>query len=335
MIDVVERKLQMDPSPAAIVTAGSLECELERVRAAAENPLAGPFGPRSLTWQVDREAAIFLGAGRALLLQLAHPWVAAAIAQHSNTLADPIGRFHRTFGVVFSLVFGSLDQSIGAARRLHSRHATITGQLDTAQGPFPAGSCYHANAIPALLWVYATLIETAIMAYELVLPALTTAQRERYYDESRLFAALFGIPDRSLPPDWNSFSAYVAATMQSDTLTVSPQARALALGLIGGGSTFLPVPGSYRALTASLLPPRLREAFGFSHGAAEQEAVKRSVARLRWLYPLLPSRLRYVGPYQEAQQRLAGKRSADTITRLCNRLWIGQAELPKGRPERA
>jgi uncharacterized protein (DUF2236 family) len=324
----------MDPDPTALVTAESLEAELERVGAAAESPLAGPFGPRSLTWQVDREAAIFLGAGRALLLQLAHPWVAAAIAQHSNTLADPIGRFHRTFSVVFSMVFGSLDQSIGAARRLHSRHAAITGQLDTVQGPFPAGSRYHANAIPALLWVYATLIETAIMAYELVLPPLTAAQRQRYYDESRLFAALFGIPDGSLPSDWNSFAGYVSATTQSDILTVSPQARALGLRLLGCG-TFLPIPAPYRALTAALLPPRIREAFEFRYGAAEQQAVERHIARLRWLYPLLPSRLRYVGPYQEAQQRLSGKTSADIVTRLCNRLWIGQAELPKERLERA
>ena len=71
---------------------------------------------------------MFLGAGRALLLQLAHPWVAAAIAEHSRTFDDPIGRFHRTFGVVFSMVFGSLDQAIAAARRLHRRHAAIRAQ---------------------------------------------------------------------------------------------------------------------------------------------------------------------------------------------------------------
>jgi uncharacterized protein (DUF2236 family) len=72
-----------------------------------------------VTWRIDREAAIFLGAGRALLLQLAHPWIAAAIDPHSRTFADPIGRFHRTFGVVFTMVFGDLDESLSAARQLH------------------------------------------------------------------------------------------------------------------------------------------------------------------------------------------------------------------------
>jgi uncharacterized protein (DUF2236 family) len=62
------------------------------VRAAAAGAAQGVFGPRSLTWQIDRESAIFFGAGRALLLQLGHPWVAAAIEPHSNAFADPILR---------------------------------------------------------------------------------------------------------------------------------------------------------------------------------------------------------------------------------------------------
>jgi hypothetical protein len=78
-----------------IVSTERLERELTAVCGTAVDPLSGIFGPRSITWQVDREAAIFLGAGRALLLQVAHPWIAAAIEQHSDTFANPIGRFHR------------------------------------------------------------------------------------------------------------------------------------------------------------------------------------------------------------------------------------------------
>jgi uncharacterized protein (DUF2236 family) len=314
-----------------VVNADDLERELNRVRAAAAGSLSGIFGPQSVTWQVDREAAIFLGAGRALLLQLAHPWVAAAIEQHSHTFADPIGRFHRTFSVVFSMVFGSLDQGLSVARSLHHRHAEIKGRLPAAAGPFPAGSCYCANAVPALRWVHATLIETALLAYQLVLPPLTLEQRERYYDESRLFAALFGIPDECLPRDWAAFSAYTAAMVQSDTLTVTDQARIIGHRLIVGADTWLPVPASYRALTTALLPPRLREAFRFPYGTAEQRAVRQLISRVRRVYSFLPAQMHYVGPYQEAEQRLVGKARPDIITRMCNRFWIGQAELPRER----
>jgi uncharacterized protein (DUF2236 family) len=200
-----------------IVSTEDLERELNEVREATGGSLSGIFGPQSVTWQVNREAAIFLGAGRALLLQLAHPWVATAIEQHSDTFADPIGRFHRTFSVMFTLVFGTLDQSLGAARRLHRRHAAIRGTLRSAAGPLPAGSFYCANAVPALRWVHATLTETALASYGLVRPALTQEQRALHYQESRLLAALFGIPKSGLPPDWTAFSAYTEAMAQSDT----------------------------------------------------------------------------------------------------------------------
>jgi uncharacterized protein (DUF2236 family) len=310
-----------------MVSGQNLERELDFARAAAAGPLEGIFGPRSMSWRVDREAAIFLGAGRALLLQLAHPWVAAAIEQHSQTFADPIARFHRTFGGIFTMVFGRLEQSLEAARRLHRRHATITGTMQEAAGPFPAGSFYCANSVPALRWVHATLTETALVAHALVLPALTQEERDRYYAESRVVAALFGIPQSSLPERWRCFSAYFEAMAQSDLLSVTDSARAIAHRLLAGTNALLPVSASYRALTAKLLPARLRHAFALDYGPAERRAAQNLLAWVRRLYPLLPARLRYVGPYLEAEQRLAGKVQPDFATRLSNQFWIGRGEM--------
>jgi uncharacterized protein (DUF2236 family) len=311
-----------------IVEAQALERELELVRIAAAGSLEGVFGPRSMTWHVDREAAIFLGAGRALLLQLAHPWVAAAIGQHSDAFADPVGRFHRTFGVVLTMVFGRLEQSLDAARALHRRHAAISGTMPEAAGPFPVGSWYCANSVPALRWVHATLMETALMVYGLVLPRLTPHERERYYAESRMFAGLFGIPQASLPECWSAFSAYTQAMVQSEILSVTDSARALAHRLLAGTDTWLPIPASYRALTAELLPPRLRRAFALDHGRAERRAAGDLLGWARRIYPYLPGRVRYVGPYQEAQQRLTGRAQPDLGTRLSNRFWIGRGDMP-------
>jgi uncharacterized protein (DUF2236 family) len=261
------------------------------------------------------------------LLQLAHPWIAAAVEQHSDTFANPIGRFHRTFSTVFTMVFGSLDQSLDAARRLHRRHAAISGPLPSQAGPFPAGSSYCANEVSALRWVHATLWDTALMTYALVLGALGGDQCERYYAESRRVAALFGIPGQRLPPDWAASSAYIAAMTESSTLTVTDAARAMAHRLLAGADTWLPVPSGYKALTAALLPRRLRDAFALAYGQAERNAAQQFIARTRRIYPLLPSRLRYVGPYQEAQQRLSGRTQPDFIARVCNRFWMGQPAL--------
>jgi uncharacterized protein (DUF2236 family) len=302
---------------------------LAAVRAAAPpDPRAGAFGPDSLMWRIAREALLFFGAGRAALLQLAHPWVAAAIAARSRVLSDPIGRFHRTFGIVFVLVFGTLDQAFAAARRLHQLHDAIQGVLPSAAGPFAAGSRYHANDIGALRWVHATLVETALTLYETAFPPLTPTERERYWAESRRYAGLFGIPARALPPDWQAFVAYNETMWHSATLTVSPEARAIARELLAGSSGgWLRPPAWYRALTAHILPPRLRNDFGLPYGDAERCAAERSVSWIRRLYPRLPKRLRLVGPYLEARARLAGRQNPDPATRLLNRFWIGRPQL--------
>jgi uncharacterized protein (DUF2236 family) len=114
----------------------------------------------------------------------------------------------------------------------------------------------------------------------------------------------------------------------SDTLAVTPTARDMAQRLLARAGGSLPVPAAYRALTAQLLAPPLREQFELPYGAAEERAARRLLVWTRRIYPRLPSRLRYVGPYQEAAQRLAGRQYPDLVARLSNRLWIGQGSLP-------
>jgi uncharacterized protein (DUF2236 family) len=308
----------------SLLSEDDFENSLDSVCAAAAGANEGIYGPASLTWRIDREAAIFLGAGRALLLQLAHPWVAAAIAEHSRTFADPIGRFHRTFNTTFTMVFGTLDQALAAARRLHRRHAAVTGILPWTAGRFAAGSHYCANEVSALRWVHATLVETALLTHDLVLPALTDSEREKYWVEARMFAALFGVRQADLPSDWTSFIAYNEAMSRSDILAVSPAARNIAEQIFFGHATRLRPPKWYLALTICLLPERLRGEYGLVFGEREQRRMDLALALIRRLYPRIPMRLRAVGPYQEALARLQGEKQPDLAVRWLNRLWIGR-----------
>ncbi|MBR0952040.1 oxygenase MpaB family protein [Bradyrhizobium canariense] len=318
-----------------MVVENDLESALDIVRGNAAGPVAGVFGPDTVTWQIDREAVIFLGAGRALLLQLAHPWVAAAIAEHSRTFADPIGRFHRTFDIVFAMVFGSLDRALLSSRQLHRRHSMIVGEMPETVGPFTAGSRYCANDIPSLRWVHATLVETALMAHDLVLPPLSAEERERYWTESRVFGALFGLTAHDLPADWSGFAAYTAAMTQSDTLTVSPAAREIARQIFGGARPWLRTPRWYRSLTTSLLPEPLRAGFGLELDERDARSADNALRWIRRVYPKLPDRLRYVGPYQEAQARMRGEPQPDWMTRCLNRAWIGRSQMDQGGKERS
>ncbi|HEY2858807.1 MAG TPA: oxygenase MpaB family protein [Terracidiphilus sp.] len=288
---------------------------------------AGLFGPDSMSWRINRESALFLGAGRAALLQLAHPWVATAIGQHSSVMARPIARFHNTFRIVFTMIFGSLQQVAAASRSLHTLHTRIQGKMAEDVARYPRGSHYQANEIAALRWVYATLIETAVLAYETVQPPLAPQELNAYYAETKTFASLFGIPASELPRDWQSFLIYCREMEQSHALGVSDAARAMGHGILAGAGSWIKPPQWYRALTAAWLPPRLRAEFELPFGVAEERAVAKARLRLPRWYRRLPSNVRYVGPWHEAQARLAG-RAPDLIARAGNRFWIGQARMP-------
>ncbi len=312
---------------SCVVSEAALERLLDEVRNSAACSAHGIFGPASISWKVNRESALFLAAGRAALLQLAHPWVAAAISEHSTALGDPIGRIHQTFRVMFTMAFGSLEQALAASRRLHRRHSSIRGNLSEAVGRFAEGSSYEANEIAALRWVYATLVDSALVAYELVLPPLTEPEREQCYQESRTMAALFGIPRNCLPLHWLEFKADFNSTCESSLLGVGPGTRDMAHQFQRGAGSWVRPPFWYRALTTHLLPPRLREEFQFAYGRREELSAARAMRWLPKIYRRLPTSIRFVGPYREAQAKLQGKSRPGFTVRLSNRLWVGTSTL--------
>lgn len=308
-------------------TRADLERYIADLTAKVRRPMEGIFGANSVSWQINRESALFLGAGRAALLQLAHPWVAAALDQHSSLLAKPIARFHNTFRVVFTMIFGTAEQAFASARSLYQMHARITGEVPEAVAGYEKGSRYEALHIPALRWVYATLIESAVIAYECVLPPLSSEELARYYAESKTLAGLFGLPPAALPADWSGFEAYVAEMFEADALGVSGRARYMAQSIMTGANSWVHVPRWYQALTAEWLPERFRDEFGLRFGVGEAALAQRAHAWLPRAYSKLPETLRYVGPYQEAQSRLHGRAPGILIQRT-NLFWIGQARMP-------
>ncbi len=315
-----------------MVSRSDSERLIASVEGATGDRRAGIFGPQSMSWKINREAALFLGAGRAALLQLAHPWVATALEQHSNLMARPIDRFHNTFRIVFAMIFGSVDQAVAAARHLYGMHTYVRGEMPQDVAAYHRGSRYEANEIAALRWVYATLVESAVLAYECVMPALTADELASYYAESRTLAALFGLPADALPEDWDGFLRYCREMEQSNALGVSDTAREMARNLLAGAGSWIKPPHWYRALTTMWLAERFQTEFRFRFDAEDVQAAERAKQWLPGFYRRLPAAIRYVGPWHEAQARLDGKR-AGIVARLSNRFWIGQARLPfAGQP---
>src|ERR1700721_3040405 len=269
-----------DSTPRQYVSSADSPSLLVSLEQRPGEPGDGFFGPGSITWRVNRESVVFLGAGRAALLQLAHPWVAAALAQHSNLLHHAIGRFHSTFRVIYTMLFGTRSQALEASKHLYQRHTSIRGELPGNVGLHRRGDHYEANEVAALRWVYATLVESAILAFEFVLPPLSLSNREQYYAESGRMASLFGIPAESLPPDWTAFTTYTAEMCNSQQLAVDAGALDLSRSVLSGAGAWLHPPHWYRAFPAYGVPRRSRTAFGLPFAAQEQQAVDRTA---RWL----------------------------------------------------
>src|ERR1700676_5224427 len=144
--------------------------------------LPGLYSDDSITRRVSRENVLLLGGGRALLMQLAHPKVAAGVDEHSDFRTNPIRRLRRTIRMTMAIVFGDRDTALAAARGVNHAHASVQG----------AG--YRALDPDLLLWVYATLADTALVTYEVFVKRLLPRERSDFHQEFKLLGALLGIP---------------------------------------------------------------------------------------------------------------------------------------------
>jgi len=322
-----DNKTTAAPVLKKAITKDDLQARLEDMAQRVMNPREGIYGPRSMAWKVNRHTDVMFGAGCANLLQLAHPWVTQAIDQHSKTQTDPFGRLRRTFLNVHSMVFGSLDQVLDASLRVHNIHATITGKASESTGSTRKGSEYFANQIGAMLWVHATLWITGLQMHELFHGALSKAERDQYYAESKLFAYLFGIPDSAIPDTWEDFMAYFQRVVDSDELAVGDVGRQLVEYIFSMKPYLVPLLNRHKIHTAILLPERLRAEFHLPEKSARNQAkFDFDVKLIRNVMRYAPDHVKYLPPYLEAQQRLEGHK-AGAITRMTNRIIYGQPLL--------
>jgi uncharacterized protein (DUF2236 family) len=322
-----ERDLDIED---VLVSRTQLDRRVEDACAHVRDPRVGLFGPTSKLWEVNREAIIFLGAGRAALLQLAHPWVAYGVEHHSATRTDPYGRFQRTFKQVFAMIYGDLDAVRKAAHDVHAIHNHIVGTMPMHVGRYRADARYRANTPHALFWVHATLFDTSVWCFETIVRPLSIAEKNRYYEETKRFALLFGIPDAVIPETWDDFQRYMAKSMNSDMLEVAPCARDMAAFLFAPtvprvASPIVDIIGPrYAEITAWMLPEHLARGFGLARGGRLGELrFRAALASLRVAHPLLPARLRYQPHYLGAMRRVSGDPRPDRIGDSMQRLLVG------------
>src|SRR5580700_10021237 len=93
-----------------------------------------PFGPRSIVRAMVAEPVTALLLQRALVMDVAHPKVAAAVAHHSHFQRRPLSRAWVTVDAALRLVFGDERTARGAARQIYGVHDHIHGSVETPDG---------------------------------------------------------------------------------------------------------------------------------------------------------------------------------------------------------
>ncbi len=291
-----------------IVSRDEHEAALAELARQVRDPREGILGPDSVAWRLGGDLAVFLGGGRAALLQLAHPMVAYAVEDFSRARADVVGRFQRTFRMVFAMVFGDLDDAFAAARRVHAIHSRIHGKIPHAIGRWLPGTPYHANDVDALRWVHATLIDTVLVVRERLGDPLSAADRDAFIIEQNRFARLFAIPHDLLPRSYADHATYMQRMVGGDRLAVAPCARDMAAFLLGRGAGAQPPLGRVaEALTASMLPRHLAEGFGLARTRVGTAAVRAGLAAFAPVYRCVPDALVAIPARSEAVRRLRGR----------------------------
>jgi uncharacterized protein (DUF2236 family) len=265
-------------------------------------------GPDSITWKVNREVIVVAGWGRAILLQMAHPAVAAGVHDHSSfrgSLRSSVRRLHSTVGAMLSLTFGDAEQMITAAAGINTIHDRVRGRVPPPQELQPSprlrptdlrtgceGSraAYSAHDPELQRWVHATLLESIPLTYELLVGHLTLRERDLYCSEAAIMEPLLGMPAGWLPRDWAQLDIYMREMLKSGSIVVTDTSRALARAVLYPPQWYVGWPAfrAMQVLTIGSLPPSIRRAYGFEWRARDVRAFARWTALLRASVRLLP-----------------------------------------------
>lgn len=253
----------------------------------------GLFGPDSLAWRVNGEVVLLLGAGRALLMQLAHPAVSRAVAEHSGFPQNAFDRLFQTMDTMLAITFGDTEQSRAAAARVNGLHERVHG------------ASYDALDPKLLLWVHATLVDSALTVHDRFVGGLSPSDRERYYRDMKRQAAVLRVPSSILPGNLGEFDRYVRKRVAR--LEVTDDARRLARDILRPPLPLplRPVGAAFGLVTASLLPDRLREGYGLPRIPPVDLGLTAAAAVSRRILPLVPRVLRTWPGVTAARRRAA------------------------------
>ncbi len=240
----------------------------------------GVFGPQSVTWRVVGDASAFIGGIRSLLIQAAHPEVAAGVLDHSIYERDPLGRLSRTSAYVTATTYGADAEVQEALERVRMAHIPV-------EGTSHRGREYSANNSAYAAWVHNTLADSFLAAYETFGPhPLTNKDADAYVAEQARLGALVHASD--LPGTRAELSRWIS--LHPD-LGPSPGMNQ-ALAFLKDPPLPRTVIAAYKVLfsaAVSTVPSRIAEMLGLKRYRVSLSSGRAMTSTLRWALGSSPS----------------------------------------------
>jgi uncharacterized protein (DUF2236 family) len=248
----------------------------------------------TISHRINAERIVLLGWARAILLQLAHPLVAAGVADHSSFRDGGLAaarRLHLTVKAMLGLTFGDAPGRAAALDGILTIHRRVHGHIPAAAGRFAAGTPYSAEDPDLVLWVHATLLDSIPPIYDRVVQPVTVLERDAYCAEAAVVAIDLGAREREVPRTWNALRAYLDRMYASGSIAVSAQARALASAVLAPPFAPFVAPAAWinRLVTVGMLPERIRAEYGFRWTAADERACASATALIRGIRRVMPA----------------------------------------------
>ncbi|WP_064744030.1 oxygenase MpaB family protein [Actinomadura oligospora] len=244
------------------------------------------------------EPAVMLAAGRALLLQVAHPKIAQGVADHSDLRERPLDRLFGTLDFLTVVAFGTSEEAARLGHGLRRLHDRITG---------PG---YSGNDPDLQVWVNATLTDAALYVYEEILRSPSGDLGAAYVDQARYVAEVLGCPPEAQPADREEFRRYFATAVAS--LEVTDTGREVMRTVLWSRKLRWLGPALWfnRFVTTGLLPEPVRVQYGLPWGPRRDRCLWILLRTGAFSYRLVPGRLRRAGVpliLWRSRQRLARK----------------------------
>ncbi|HEU0192714.1 MAG TPA: oxygenase MpaB family protein [Gaiellales bacterium] len=236
----------------------------------------GYFPPESVIRRVGNSPLTpFLGGGPAVLLQVAHPLVAAGVVAHSDYRQQLWRRLQRTLQALYLITYGTRAEADRVGEVVAAVHEHVRGTIPARLGRYPAGTPYSADDPDLMLWVHATLVECSLAVYTRFVEPLSAGEQEEYHGQMRTVGRVFGVPESVLPRSLAEFREYFRAEADGASIAVTEPARSVAEVIL---APHLPPPmrlfgPAHRMASAGLMPPRLRGEYGLRWSRAHELAL--------------------------------------------------------------